>query len=147
MHAYDGIGTSLLCPWYRRTFNGPAYSRSRADCRIATGLPVMFPPSAFLGGPASFAVVMLLWGMGFDAPESAMRTAIIQQFPPARRASAFGAFHAVFGVLWLFGSLALGAAYDYAMWAVVLISVALQVLGLPFLAAARSLTTTKETFA
>lgn len=55
--------------------------------------------------------------------------------------------NAVFGMVWFIGSLALGAAYDYSMWAVVLVSVALQVLGLPFLAAARSTIATKETFA
>lgn len=75
-----------------------------------------------------------------------MRAGLSQQFQRTRRASAFVVSHTQFGVTRLVGSLPLGAAYDYSTWAVVLVSIALQVLGLPFLAAARSTIATKETF-
>lgn len=114
---------------------------------VATALSAAFAPCTFLGGPAWFAIGVILWGVGVGAHESIMRAAVAQQFQPARRASAFGVFNAVFGVAWFVGSLALGVAYDHSMWAVVLVSVALQVLGLPFLAAARTTATPKETFA
>jgi MFS family permease len=114
---------------------------------VATALSAVFAPCVFLGGSTWFAIGVVLWGVGVGAHESIMRAAVARQFQPARRASAFGVFNAVFGVAWFVGSLALGAAYDYSMWAVVLVSIALQVLGLPFLAAARSTIATKETFA
>lgn len=114
---------------------------------VATTLSAVFAPCVFLGGPIWFAVGVALWGLGVGAHESIMRAAVARQFEPARRASAFGVFNAVFGVAWFVGSLALGAAYDHAMWAVVLVSIVLQVLGLPFLAAARSTIVPKETFA
>ncbi|KZC20242.1 MULTISPECIES: hypothetical protein [Rhodanobacter] len=147
MCAYDWIDTSLPYSGYQRACNGLAYSRSHADCRIATVVSAMLVSWVFMGELTWFAVGMLLWGMGFGTHESTLRIAVARQFPPARRASIFGVFDAAFGVAWFLGNLALGAAHAYAMCAVVLVSVVLQGLGLPCLAAVRSTTTTKETFA
>ena len=104
---------------------------------LATALSALFAPCVFLGGPAWIAVGVVLWGIGVGAHESVMRAAVSRLFPPDRRASAFGVFNAVFGVAWFLGSLALGWAYEHALWGVVALSVALQLLGMPLLLFAR----------
>ncbi|WP_082583014.1 MFS transporter [Frateuria sp. Soil773] len=105
---------------------------------LATALSALFAPCVFLGGPVWIAAGVALWGVGVGAHESVMRAAVSQLFPPDRRASAFGTFNAVFGVAWFLGSLALGWAYEHALWGVVALSVALQFLGMPLLLFARA---------
>jgi len=104
---------------------------------LATAMSALFAPCVFLGGPAWIAVGVALWGVGVGAHESVMRAAVSRLFVPERRASAFGVFNTVFGVAWFLGSLALGWAYEHALWSVVALSVALQLLGVPLLFFAR----------
>ncbi|GAB2583030.1 MFS transporter [Dyella jejuensis] len=113
----------------------------------ATILSALFAPCVFLGDATWIAIGAVLWGVGVGAHESVMRAAVARLFPPHRRASAFGVFNTVFGVAWFLGSLALGWAYEHSLWNIVVLSVALQVLGVPLLLFARApglSTSTKE---
>ena len=104
----------------------------------ATALSALFAPCVFLGNATWVAIGVVLWGIGVGAHESVMRAAVSRLFPPDRRASAFGVFNTVFGVAWFLGSLALGWAYEHSLWTIVVLSVALQVLGVPLLFVART---------
>jgi len=52
---------------------------------------------------------------------------------PDRRATAFGILNAVFGVAWFAGSAILGILYDRSVFAVAVLSLALQLLAVPLL--------------
>jgi MFS family permease len=113
----------------------------------ATALSALFAPCVFLGNATWIAIGVVLWGIGVGAHESVMRAAVSRLFPPHRRASAFGVFNTVFGVAWFLGSLMLGWAYEHSLWNIVVLSVVLQVLGVPLLFFARApdpSTSTKE---
>jgi len=58
--------------------------------------------------------------------------------PANRRSTAFGFFDAAFGVAWFVGSVTMGLLYDRSIFALVLVSVLLELASLPvFLLAKR----------
>ena len=67
-----------------------------------------------------------------------MRAAIAGMAPHSLRGTAYGLFNMVFGVFWFLGSSLLGWLYDISILALVITSVASQVLAIPlFLVAER----------
>lgn len=78
-----------------------------------------FPPLVFLGGVKLVVIGMVLWGIGMGAQESVVRAAIAQMVPVYRRATAYGLFHASFGISWFLGSGAMGLLYDVSLGALV----------------------------
>ncbi|GLQ99020.1 MFS transporter [Dyella mobilis] len=104
----------------------------------ATALSSLFAPCVFLGNATWVAIGVVLWGIGVGAHESVMRAAVSRLVPAERRASAYGVFNTVFGVAWFLGSLALGWAYEHSLGFIVVLSMALQVLGVPLLLFART---------
>jgi MFS family permease len=98
---------------------------------VATALSALAAPLVFLGGFPSAAIGMVFWGIGMGAQESVMRAAIARLAPPDRRATAFGIFHAVYGVAWFAGSVLLGVLYDYSVLAVAALSLLFQAASLP----------------
>ncbi|MCS7173652.1 MAG: MFS transporter [Armatimonadetes bacterium] len=99
-------------------------------------LAVPAPPLGFLGGREAAAVASILWGVGIGVQESLLRAAVAGLVSPARRASAFGLFHAVFGTCWFAGSALMGMLYGWNPVALVAFSVTCQLAALPFFAAA-----------
>lgn len=55
---------------------------------------------------------MILWGVAMGASESVFSAQVARLVPAARRATAFGLFHAVFGAFWFAGSALCGGLYD-----------------------------------
>src|SRR6266568_945578 len=111
------------------------------------GIVVMVPvtvvsalsaPLAFLGGPALVTIGVICWGIGMGAQESVMRAVIGSMAPPDRRGTAYGLFHAIFGVAWFIGSALLGIIYDHSVIGVAVLSLVLQLLALPILFAVMS---------
>ena len=100
---------------------------------LATLLSALVAPLVFLGGFAAAAVGMVFWGIGMGAQESIMRAAIARMAPAERRGTAYGIFNALYGVAWFAGSALLGVLYDRSLAAIVVASVALQLLALPVL--------------
>jgi MFS-type transporter involved in bile tolerance (Atg22 family) len=103
---------------------------------VLTLVAVPFAPLGFLGGAYAALAAGVLWGIGLGVQESLLRAAVARLVPSHRRASAFGLFHAVFGVCWFAGSALMGALYEISPAALVAFSLTCQVAALPCFAAA-----------
>jgi predicted MFS family arabinose efflux permease len=110
------------------------------------GLPVVlvtfaagafFAPLIFLRGSRFELGGMILWGIGMGAQDSCLKALLAGVVPAARRSTAFGMFDTAFGISWFAGSAIMGLLYDVSIPALVLFSVLLQVLALPFFVLAR----------
>jgi MFS family permease len=95
-------------------------------------LSAFFAPLVFLGGRGAALGGMVLWGLGMGAQGSIMRAALAEMVPPTRRASAYGLFQTIFGLFWFLGSALMGVLYETSLQALVVFSVAAQLLALPF---------------
>ncbi|SHK15442.1 MFS transporter [Rhodothermus profundi] len=95
---------------------------------LAVALTAAFAPLVFWGGALAAWVGMAIWGVGMGAQESILRAALAQMIPAERRGTAFGLFHAIFGVCWFGGSALLGVLYDTSISVLVSVAVGLQVL-------------------
>jgi MFS family permease len=103
-----------------------------------TLVSALFAPLAFLGGFWSAFAGAALWGLGMGVHESIMPAAVATMVPVRRRPSAYGLFTAAYGIAWFLGSAAMGFLYDFSIPAVVIFSVALELLAIPvFVAVAR----------
>ncbi len=98
---------------------------------IAAGISSLFAPFVFLGGPAGAVVGAVLWGIGMGWQESIMRSVVADLTPKNRRASAFGVFNTGYGIFWFAGSALIGLLYGWSIIAVVILSVASQLVALP----------------
>ncbi len=100
---------------------------------LSTLCSAFFSGFVFLtGNPYLIGVGIVLWGVGMGAQESIMKAAVSAIVPRAHRSAGFGIFETGFGVAWFLGSWLLGALYDLQPSALVLVSVAAQLLALPF---------------
>lgn len=114
-------------------FFGRLFDRFGLSVLIAsTLLSVFFPPLAFLGGPLLALIGVILWGIGIGAQESIMRSAIAVMIPPERRGSGYGLFNTGYGLFWFLGSALMGVLYDTSLPMLVLFSMMMQGLSLPF---------------
>lgn len=78
-----------------------------------------------------------LWGVGMGAQESILKAAVSTMVPKASRASGYGIFECAFGIFWFLGSWLLGVMYDVSIPMMVTISVAAQLLAIPFYKASK----------
>ncbi|HEY7299446.1 MAG TPA: MFS transporter [Xanthobacteraceae bacterium] len=101
----------------------------------STIVAALSAPFAFLGAPALIVLGIVCWGIGMGAQESVMRAVVGTMASRARRGTAFGLFHTLFGIAWFVGSALLGILYDYSIVAVAVVSLVLQLLSLPILLA------------
>jgi len=69
-------------------------------------------PLGFLGGPMAAIGAVVLWAVGMGAQDATLRAGISQVVSMNKRGSAFGAFNALYGVMWFVGSLVMGKLYD-----------------------------------
>lgn len=93
-----------------------------------------FAPFVFLGGPGLAIVGAVLWGIGMGWQESIMRSVVADLTPRDRRASAFGVFNMGYGIFWFAGSALIGLLYGTSVIAVVIFSVAAQLVAVPLYA-------------
>lgn len=103
---------------------------------LAAGAPAL----VFLGGTAAAVAGVALWGAAMGVQESTLRAGVAHAAPAERRATAYGLFHAVFGVAWFAGSAAMGALYGAAPGAAAAFAAAACAGGAVLLAAAGRLT-------
>jgi MFS family permease len=100
---------------------------------LSTLCSAFFAGFVFLtGNPVLIGVGIVLWGVGMGAQESIMKAAVSSIIPRAHRSAGFGIFETGFGVAWFLGSWLLGALYDVRPLYLVLVSVAVQLLAVPF---------------
>ncbi|MGO9482076.1 MAG: MFS transporter [Candidatus Kryptoniota bacterium] len=88
-------------------------------------------PLVFFGGFPLALAGSALWGLGMGVHESIIPAAVATMVPRERRPSAYGLFTAAYGVSWFIGSVALGMLYDLWIPAVVIFSVAVQLIAIP----------------
>ena len=100
-----------------------------------TLLSALFAPLVFLGGFTLALVGTALWGMGIGVHESIMAAAVAGMVPANRRASAYGIFTAGYGICWFLGSALLGVLYDVSLPALIGVSVAVELLAIPWFVA------------
>jgi len=87
---------------------------------------LLAPPLGFLGGPAAAIAGVACWAAGLGAQDACLRAGIAQVVSMNKRGGAFGAFNAVYGVMWFLGSAAMGLLYDHSVTALVVFGVAAQ---------------------
>ncbi len=76
-------------------------------------------PFGFLLGGVGVYLSVGCWATGLGAQDATLRSGISQVVSMNKRGTAFGAFNAVYGVLWFLGSVTMGVLYDYSLVALV----------------------------
>jgi len=84
-------------------------------------------PLGFLGGPTSAAIAVMCWAAGLGVQDATLRAGIAQVVSMHKRGHAFGAFNGVFGVMWFFGSVVMGALYSRSLVALVVFGLVFQI--------------------
>jgi MFS-type transporter involved in bile tolerance (Atg22 family) len=69
-------------------------------------------PLGFLGGQTAAVIAIALWATGMGAQDATLRAGISQVVSMNKRGTAFGAFNALYGIMWFVGSLVMGKLYD-----------------------------------
>jgi MFS family permease len=100
---------------------------------IAVLISIPFAPLVFLGGFKSALFGAVLWGIGMGAQESIFKAVVASMSPVERRGTAFGIFNMSFGIFWFVGSALMGFLYDVSIPALVIFSILVQLLAVPFL--------------
>ena len=77
-------------------------------------------------------VGVALWGIGMGAQESILKAAVTNIVPKDHRSTGFGIFQTAFGACWFLGSWLMGICYDINVIWLVVLSVAPQLLAIPF---------------
>ena len=118
---------------------GKLYDRFGFSTLIgAMFVAAFFAPLVFLGTLPLVVFGFLLWAIGTAAQSSLVRAALADIVPRERRAYGFGLFSTVFGVFWFAGSALIGFLYDRSEVALVVFSVAVQLMAIPLFFAAKN---------
>jgi MFS family permease len=100
---------------------------------VSSLIALFFVPLVFLGGFYLSLFGMILWGIGLGAQESVLRAHVANLTAVDRRGTAYGVFNLAFGLSWFLGSTLLGFLYDLSILALVICSMAAQLLSIPLL--------------
>jgi MFS family permease len=124
-------------------FFGRMYDRKGVTAIIiSSAISALFAPLVFLfHTPVAAICGVMLWGIGMGAQESILKAAVTSLVSRERRGTAFGFFNAGFGLCWFAGSWLMGILYDRSIVALVIFSVVMQALSLPFFARTKHLMT------
>jgi MFS family permease len=98
---------------------------------VAFFLSSLFAPFVFLGNFSMAMVGMILWGIGFGAQDTLLKSLITSVLPEGKRNLAFGLFYTGYGGGWLLGSTTTGLLYAHSIVLLVAFSVVVQLLSLP----------------
>lgn len=96
-------------------------------------MPVLTAIVPFLSFSTSAVVVWIgaaAYGVSLGVHESTMRAAVADLVPARRRGAGYGTFTAIYGLAWLVGSTAVGAAYGRSVGTAEVYVVVTQVLAL-----------------
>jgi len=91
-------------------------------------LSLLTLPFGFLGGATGVYISVACWAIGLGAQDATLRSGISQVVSMNKRGTAFGAFNAIYGVLWFFGSVVMGVLYDHSLMGLVIFGVVAQVI-------------------
>lgn len=98
----------------------------------ATAVSSLFAPLVFFDGIYFVLLGMILWGIGLGAQESIMRAVVANLVPMKKRGTAYGFLNIWFGISWFLGSALMGYLYDISLISLVLFSVGMQLVAIPF---------------
>ncbi|MDD3778683.1 MAG: MFS transporter [Proteiniphilum sp.] len=101
---------------------------------LAWSTLISAPFAIFVFGFHSVPILLLgiaLWGVGMGAQESILKAAVTNMVPKNSRATGYGIFECSFGVFWFLGSWLLGVLYDVSIPAMIVVSVAAQLVAIP----------------
>lgn len=101
--------------------------------KVAIALAAFASPFLFLGHGWMSYLGIILWGIGLGVQGSTMRAVVGHLVPAEKRATAYGILNASFGFFWFLGSAIIGILYESSTPALVLFSVAIQLLAIAFL--------------
>ena len=105
----------------------------RVGLRMLLLIPLFSFPLPFLAFSRLPGLVILgavLWGLVMGVHETLMRAAVADLIPPARRGTAYGLFHTVYGIAWFVGSGVMGALYGLSPLGLMAFAAAAQLLSL-----------------
>ncbi|MEO5664510.1 MAG: MFS transporter [Nocardioides sp.] len=114
---------------------GSLYDRTGARILFVVPVLVALVPALALGG--SFALVLVgvaVWGFAHGVQDSTIKAAVADLVPAQRRATAYGVFAGIQGVLAIAGGAGAGWLYDRSLPALVVAVVISQLLALALLA-------------
>ncbi|HUX67218.1 MAG TPA: MFS transporter [Terriglobales bacterium] len=100
-----------------------------ATLSAATLVSLLALPLGFLGGPPAALAAIVCWAVGTGAQSACLRSGIAQVVSMNKRGSAFGTFHAIWGVSWFLGSALLGLLLDRDLAAMIAVGMAAQAMG------------------
>jgi MFS family permease len=89
---------------------------------------LMALPFGFLGGPTGVFISVACWATGLGAQDATLRSGISQVVSMNKRGAAFGAFNAVYGVMWFLGSVTMGLLYARSLMLLVAFGIIAQLL-------------------
>jgi len=93
------------------------------------------PSAALVFGCSNIYMLMAgvaLWGIGMGAQESILKSAVATLIPKEKRSAGFGIFQTAFGICFFLGSWLTGYLYDNTITGMIIFSVAMQILAIPF---------------
>ena len=100
---------------------------------ISTILSMLSPLFIFNFSQKIFIYIgVILWGVGMGSQESILKSAVAKLIKKENRALGFGIFEGLFGLSWLLGSFVLGILYENSTLWMIIISIGLQFLAVPF---------------
>lgn len=128
--ALAGAGALLFGKWFDRA--------GLSVLIVVIFISAFFAPLVFFGRTWVALCGMILWGIGMAAQNSLLKSVVAPLLRRDVRATGFGLFDSGFGVAWFVGSWVMGILYGKSILALVIFSVALQLLSLiPFTLAKR----------
>ena len=95
-------------------------------------LSALFAPLVFLGGFYYAFLGMILWGVSMGSQESIMRSSIAVMTSVEIRGRAYGVLNTAYGVSWFAGSVLMGYLYGISILYLVIFSVVIQLVSVPF---------------
>ncbi|MGC8637774.1 MAG: MFS transporter [Athalassotoga sp.] len=96
-------------------------------------LAILTTPFVFSFGYTLAVIGMVLWGIVLGIQDTVLRASIADLIPPSSRGKAYGLFNIFYGTAWLAGSTIMGALYDVSISYVVVFSIVLEALSIPFM--------------
>ena len=106
--------------------------RADATMGMAIAVSAIATALAFLGNGLTAEVGAALWGVGTVVQDSLLLALLAKVITQRRGATTFGLFDLMFGIAWFAGSALEGALLDRSIPALVIFSVALQTIAIPF---------------
>jgi len=99
---------------------------------IAIPVLSLFIPAFVFSTKFSFALAgAIIWGVVMGAHETVMKSAIADLTPLRKRGTGYGIFNTAYGLAIFIGSALCGLLYEHSIFAVIVISIAVELLAIP----------------